>query len=271
MKLMVIDRDRDTVELVESFCRDAGGEIELVIEPVKNNAVDTLRQEAYDAVLMDPAPQSEVRAFVIGIRRGSAHYTPLILASHQMGEEQAMKEGANVYLQKPYTAEDLAKVLKGIRQLGKLIRRLNSEEDEYRSRDGLISKSAFNQIFISCLDRADRYGEQTFLTFARVKNIDEIRTQHGDEIANEICENLKKYTMRIRRLSDIAGRTAAHEICLMLTRPASPDEPVKAINRFVDSMGEYAELVSAGDVQAIVEVEMMAIPSGEITFSKIFE
>jgi hypothetical protein len=268
MKIMVIDRDRECVEKIQTLCSDIEG-VELVIEPIKNTALDILRSEAYDAVLFDPAPQNnELRAFMVGVRRGNPHYTPLTVMSNLMSKEDIISMGANDGLKKPLDTDTFKTKLQNLKRLSDLNHRLSDESEDFPSRDGLISKSAFNQIFISSLDRADRYGEETYLTFAC---IDAIRQTHGEEKAIEICDNLKKYTMRIRRLSDIAGRTAQHEICLMLMRPANAEEPKMAIKRFSDSMAEYAELISTNDVKAVIQVEMMAIPSGEITFSQEFE
>ena len=271
MKIMLIDRDRDVVEAVEGICREMDG-VELTIEPIKNNAIDAARADHYDAIFFDPAPKNEeMRALMIGVRRGNPNYTPVIVMSHQLSLDESRAAGANDYIQKQFDADGFKKKLENLKKLSGFNKQLADESIDFPSKDGVISKSAFNQIFISCLDRADRYGEETYLSFATVKNIDEIRAQHGDDVANDICENLKKYTMRIRRLSDIAGRTAENQICLMLTRPANADEPRMAITRFADSMSEYAELISVGDAKAIISVEMMAIPSGEITYSKSFE
>jgi PleD family two-component response regulator len=268
---MVIDRDRAFVEEIEKICEQID-DVNLVIEPIKNNAIEMLRSDHFDAVFFDPAPQNnELRGFMIGARRGNPQYTPIIVTSHQLSLNDVMGMGANDYLPKPITAEAFKEKIDNMRRLSSLNCRLADESEDFPSKEGLISKSAFNQIFISALDRADRYGEQTYLTFARIKNIDDIRKNHGDDPANEICDNLKKYTMRIRRLSDIAGRTAAHEICLMLMRPANEEEPKMAIKRFADSMAEYAELISTASTKATISVEMMAIPSGEITFSQEFE
>lgn len=268
---MLIDRDRDVVEEVERICREIGG-IDLTIEPIKNNAIDTVRAEKYDAIFFDPAPKNEeMRALLIGVRRGNPNYTPVIIASSQLSLEEARAAGANDYIQKPFDEAGFRKKLENLKNLGDFNVQLQDESVDFPSKDGVISKSAFNQIFISCLDRADRYGEETYLTFATVKNIDEIREGHGDEAADEICKNLKKYTMRIRRLSDIAGRTDTNQLCLMLTRPANADEPRMAITRFADSMAEYAELISTSTAKAVINVSMMAVPSGEMTYSKDFE
>lgn len=271
MKIMLIDRDRDIVEDLERICRDIG-DIDLTIEPIKNNAIDAIRAEKFDAIFFDPAPKNEeMRALLIGIRRGNPNYTPVIVASHQLSLAESRAAGANDYIQKPFDESGFKKKLENLKNLGDFNVQLQDESVDFPSRDGVISKSAFNQIFISCLDRADRYGEETYLTFATISNIDEIRAQHGDDVADEICDNLKKYTMRIRRLSDIAGHTAVNQICLMLVRPANADEPKMAISRFAESMVEYAELISPSDVNAIINVSMMALPSGETTFSKDFE
>jgi hypothetical protein len=251
MKIMVIDRDRDAVEEIEKICADIPG-LDLVIEPIKNNAIEMARAETYDAIFFDPAPQNEVRSFIIGARRGISHYNPIIAMSHQL-DSDVKKLGAKQTLQ-------------NMRTLNDLITRLSDDSYDSTSKEGVISRSAFYQIFISCLDRADRYGEESFLTFATVSNIDDIRAKHGDAAASEICSNLKKYTMRIRRLSDIAGQTAPEEICLMLMRPANAEEPLMAIKRFSESMEEYIELIGTSDIKPIVTVKMIELPSGATTF-----
>ena len=271
MKVMLIDRDRAVVEEVESICalRD---DIDLVIEPIKNNAIESLKKESYDAVFFDPAPQNdELRSFMIGARRGNPSYTPIVVMSHSLNAADVMGGGANDFIQKPFVKEHFTQSLDNMSRLAAFYNQLADESEDFPSREGVISKSAFYQIFISCLDRADRYGEETYLTLATIKNIDDIRTSHGEDVATEICENLKKYTMRIRRLSDIAGRTAKHQLCLMLVRPANADEPKMAISRFSESMAEYAELISTKDAKAIINVSMMKLPSGEMIFSKDFE
>jgi len=270
MKIMLLDRDRDTVEKFESICEQIP-DIELVVEPIKSNAIETARSSRFDGIFFDPAPQNEeMRAFMIGVRRGSSFYTPVVVMSHLLSKEEAFKFGATDFLAKPVDDETLRKTIVNLQNLSQFQTQLQDDSIDFPSKDGVISKSAFLQIFISALDRADRYGEKTFLTLATISNIDDIRAQYGDAMADEICQNLKKYTMRIRRLSDIAGHTAVNQLCLMLMRPANDQEPQMAIERFADSMAEYAELISVGDAKAVVNVKMMAIPSGQVTFDKDF-
>ena len=270
MKIMLLDRDRETVEMFESACGKMA-DVDLTIEPIKNNAIEAVRKEQYDGIYFDPAPQNEeMRAVIIGTRRGSTFYTPINVMSHQLSREDAVKAGANDFLSKPITEEKIIKSIENLKNISEFHKQLNDTAIDFPSKDGVISKSAFLQIFISALDRADRYGEETYLTLATVANADDIRQSKGDEIADQVCDNLKKYAMRIRRLSDIAGHTAVNQLCLMLVRPNNADEPKMAIERFADSISEYSDLVSVDDAKAIVNVKMMAIPSGEITFNKDF-
>jgi len=269
MKILVIDRDRQAVEEIESICSDMD-DVELVLEPIKSTALDMIRRQKFDAVFFDPAPQNELRSFIIGARRGISHYSPIIVTSRQLDLRDVRIQGANDGLAKPVDVDEFKKRLENVGNLNRLIVRLSDEKGDFPSRDGVIAKSAFYQIFISCLDRADRYGEVSFLTFARVENIDEIRRDHGDAIADETNENLKRYVMQTRRLSDIAGRTDDNEICLMLVRPGSDDEHILAFNRFSQSMAEYCELISVNKIKTEVKIYMMELPTGEIAHQKIF-
>ena len=267
-KVMVVDRDRDTVDLVETVI-DNIGLTQIVFEPVKNKAIEQIREEKFNAVFFDPAPNTEeLRAFVIGVRRENKNYVPVTVMSRQVSRDEARACGVNNFLPKPLDLEDFKGKIKNMKNLTDLIARLNDDHGEFVSRDGVISKTALAQIFLSCLDRADRYGEETFLIFVRIDNIHDIESLYGEESAEIISDKLKKYTVKIRRLSDIVGRTAINELCLMIVRPMNKNEPIMAVNRFADSMMEYADLISAGNAKAQISVHMMAIPSGKILFSK---
>lgn len=271
MKIMLVDRDREIIEKITDICDDIEN-IELIVAPTKNTALDMLAKDKYDTIFFDPAPQNtEMRAFIIGVRRIKGQYTPITIMSHQLSSEEAKKFGCNNYIKKPLETEVFKDKLNTANNFSKFYKNLNDDVTDFPSKDGLISKSAFNQIFISCLDRADRYGEETYLISVNIKNIAEIQELHGHDIASKICENLKKYTMKIRRLSDIAGRLSESEICLMLIRPKNADEPSLAVERFVDTMKEYIDLISINDAKIILNINVMAIPSAEVTFSKDIE
>lgn len=267
-KIMVVDRDRDTLEQIESVM-DSIGLSQIVFEPVKSKAIERIRDEKFNAVFFDPAPSTEeLRAFVIGVRRDNKNYVPITVMSRQVQDHEAFACGANDFLPKPIDIEGFKSKVKNMKNLTDLITRLKDEHKDFVSRDGAISKSAFYQIFVSCLDRADRYGEETFLIFVRIDNIHDLEALYGLTTTEEICDKLKKYAVKIRRLSDVVGRTAMNELCLLIVRPMNQSEPLMAVNRFADSMMEYADMVSSGDAKAQISVHLMAVPSGKVLFSK---
>ncbi len=273
MKILVIDRDRTTIDTFETLSKDHEN-IQLTVETTKTAAMERLKSEDYDAVFIDPAPQNdELRPFIIGIRRVCKTFIPVIVMSHKFSENDARSHGAGDFLPKPIDNDIFVKKLENIKNFTTFNSQLHDDTNHYPSAEGVISKSAFNQIFISCLDRSDRYGDKTFLMFTRIENIDDIQNTHGVEAASQLCDKLKYYTMKTRRLSDIAGRTAHNEICLMLMRPRNDDEPLLAAQRLAETIKGCHNLITLDniDIAPQISVSLMAIPSGEIQFHQNFE
>lgn len=267
-KVMVVDRDRDTIDMIEA-AKDNLGLVQVDYEAVRNSAIERLHEERYHAVFFDPSPNTEeLRSFIIGARRNNNHYIPVTVMSRQVTESEAYACGANDYLQKSVVLDEFKSKIRNMKNLTDLIERLKEDHRDFVSRDGVISKTAFYQIFISSLDRADRYGEETYLIFVRIDNIHDLQQMYGEEVTEIICDKMKKYTVKIRRLSDIVGRTAPNELCLMLVRPMNQNEPIMAVQRFADSMSDYAPSISEADAKAQLSVHLMALPSGKIVFSE---
>lgn len=267
-KIMVVDRDGDAVSQIERVRNDLGL-VEIVFEPIRNRALEQIHSEKFNAVFFDPAPNvEELRSFIISARRDNKNYVPVTVMSRHVQPYEALACGANDFLPKPIDTDDFKSKIKNTKNLSDLIMRLKEDHNDYISRDGVISKTAFYQIFSSCLDRADRYGEETYLIFVRIDNIHDLQGMYGDEIVEDLCDKLKKYAVRIRRLSDIVGRTAINELCLVIVRPTNHNEPFMAVNRFADSMTDYADLIMVSDARAQISVHLMALPTGKILFSK---
>jgi len=262
MKLLVIDRDRANCEQMEEYLKDSG--IEASFEPIRAKAVDAFKAGGYDAIFIDPAPQGEVRPFVIGIRRSTASFPPIIVMAHDMTREQVMAVGGNAHLAKPLDKGDFLTKAQNAGRLSDVIRMMADDRADFPSKDGIIAKSAFNQLFITCLDRADRYGENSYLIFADVDNLDEIAAKDGAEAAATVADNLRRTISRTRRLSDIAGHIEQARFCLLLLRVAKEDEPFLAANRFAEALKENHDLISTSATPAVLKVWLFGIPSGEI-------
>ncbi|HEY8964375.1 MAG TPA: DNA-binding response regulator, partial [Alphaproteobacteria bacterium] len=147
MKLLVIDRDRDNCEQMGEFLTDSG--IDATFEPIRSKGVDAFKGGGYDAIFFDPAPQGEARPFVIGIRRSTNSFPPIVFMTHDMTKEQVMAVGGNTMLSKPFDKNAMISVAKNAMRLTETMRMMADDKTDFPSKDGIIAKSAFNQLFIT--------------------------------------------------------------------------------------------------------------------------
>lgn len=262
MKVLVIDRNRDACDQIESALKAA--QMDVTFEPIKNNAMEMIKSGAYDVVLFDPAPANEVRSFIMGVRRSTNSFPPILVMSHAMSENDVLKAGGNDLIKKPLDKDDLVRKAADATRITAASRLMADESEDFPSKDGLIAKSAFNQLFITCLDRADRSGEKSYLIFVSVDNLEEIARIDGQEQADKVANNLRRTISRTRRTSDIAGHIRKAEFCLLLLRPTREDEPFLAANRFAETLKENLDLIATSPTKAVLKVWLLAIPSGQI-------
>lgn len=263
MKILIIDRDREACDNMQAMFQDLGAE--LVFEPIKGKAVDRLRAgEEFDAVFLDPSPQNELRAFIMGVRRSLGTFPPIIITGHDLDHKTVIAAGANNYLAKPFDKETLLMQARGSARIAAVSRLMGDESEDFPSKEGVIAKSAFNQLYITCLDRADRHGERTYLIFAEITNLNDIAANDGKEEAQKVAANLRKYISRTRRTSDIAGHIQPANFCILLLRPQRDDEHLLAAKRFAENLKENHDLISISKTKAIIKVWVLEIPSGAI-------
>lgn len=107
MKILVIDRDTLATQLIRSRLETAGHNI--VEEAVKNNAIERLQREDFDAVFFDPAPLNNARPVVLGIRRSVRNYPYIVLTSQTMDAAEAMKSAPTISWKSPLMRRSLRK------------------------------------------------------------------------------------------------------------------------------------------------------------------
>lgn len=261
MKILVIDRDALSTQLIRSRLEVKGHKV--VEEPTKNNALTLLEQDAYQVVFIDPAPLNNARPVVLGIRRAMRGYPYVILMSQDIPREDALRAGANEVMSKPLDHSALEKVMDNAHSLTTLIKRIGDESEDFPSAGGVIAKSAFNQLFLSCIDRADRYGERSFLVFIAIKNYKEILAMDGAYAAEFASAKLSQYLVRLRRQSDIIAQTGKDEFCLMLQRPMYETEPMEAANRFADALRRFDDICASDNVKVEVSITLIDLPVGQ--------
>lgn len=263
MKVLIIDRDRDHCDQMRAVLEGAGATV--TCEPIRSKAAELLQRERFDATFIDPAPQNdELRAFIMRTRRSLGTFPPFIIMGTQITPLQAFSAGGNDYLKKPHSKEDVLIKAKNAARITEVSVQMADESEDFPSKAGLIAKSAFNQLFITCLDRADRHGEHSYLIFIAIDNLAEIAAKDGPEEAKKVADNLRKNISRTRRTSDIAGHIKTAEFCLLLLRPQREDEPFLAANRFAENLKENHDIISTSRTRALLKVWLLAIPTGEI-------
>lgn len=149
------------------------------------------------------------------------------------------------------------------KRLGQLVNWMSDISEDYPSAGGVIAKSAFNQLFLSAIDRADRYGEPASLLRIGAENYQQVLNEDGPQAASYLASKLAQHLVGLRRQSDIIGQTGRAEFSLLLQRPQTAQEPIDAANRFAAALSELNDICSSGMVDAKVAVQLVNLPTGE--------
>ena len=260
MKILIVDRDEMTTQLIKSKLEPLAHQV--FVESVKNDAIELVASEEFDVIFLDPSPLTSARPIVLNIRRSVRNYPYIILLGNEGSREDALKAGMNDYLAKPIDGAALMQQMESAERLVGLVNRIGDDSEDFPSAGGVIAKSAFNQLFLSAIDRADRYGEKTFILFIFLSNYKEIFEMDGPYAADYAVAKLSQYLVLLRRQSDIIGQTAKYEYALMLQRPQYETEPVDAANRFAEAIDGFQDIVSSGATPVEVTVRLLDIPTG---------
>jgi len=261
MKILYIDHDEVGPQLARAHLEPVGHEITHIAS--KNDVPEALENNVYDVIMIDPSPVKDPRSLVLDIRRQAAAY-PYVIWLSEEPPEGALKSGVNDVLAKPLDKAALDQKLEQAAHLTKLVARIGNTEEDFPSAGGVISKSAFNQLFLSAIDRAVRYGEASFILFIDIANYQDIVHEQGNYAADYAAAKLSQALVRVRRQSDIIGQTANNEFALLLQRPIYDSEPVDAANRFAQTLGEDEGLAAVEGAKPAIHIRLVDMPAGSI-------
>lgn len=269
MKILLVDQDTLVTQLLRAKLEPIGHQI--IEEPVKNNAVEKLAKDDFDIVILDPSPLTTPRPLILNMRRSVANYPYILIASETIAKDDAVKAGANDLLAKPIDPEAVYSSIDNAKRLIKVVKNLSDDSEDFPSAGGVIAKSAFNQLFLSAMDRADRYGEQTYILRIALSNHTEIQGTDGVYAAEFAVAKLCQYLVLLRRQSDIIGQTGKSEYSLLLQRPENANEPVDAANRFAQQLSQYKDIDASGRTPVEITVSLLDVPSGETRIEHVFK
>lgn len=260
MKILIVDRDELAANMIRSKLEPEGYVV--VSETMKNDAVDRLKSEDFDAVFVDPAPMPQAQPVVLEIRRSAKTYPYILLMSQTMAAEEAYRIGCNDILQKPASSGDIREKADNARRMTQLVRWLGDEREDFPSAGGVISKSAFNQLFRSAMDRAGRYGELSYVVIITLENYDDIKLDFGAYASDYAVSKMAYHLVLMRRQSDIIGQTGKNQYALLLQRPLSETEPVEAAARFAAGLGELDDIAPPKCDAVNISVQLVHLPTG---------
>jgi CheY-like chemotaxis protein len=269
MKILVVDKDPLTAQFIKAKLEPLGHQV--TAETSKNEAAKNCQSNHYDIVMLDPSPLTSPRTLILDIRRAAMNYPYTILLSQSViSQEDALKFGVNDVLAKPLNPEDLDQKIQNAEFFSKLVKRMGDDSEDFPRAGGIIAKSAYNQLFLSAIDRSHRYGESTYLIFISLSNYSDIYATEGPYAADYAVAKLSQYLVTLRRQSDIVGQTANNEYSLILQRPMYETEPVDAANRFTESLMSYEGFKTLDTKNIEISIKLVNIPSGTRPVENVF-
>jgi diguanylate cyclase (GGDEF)-like protein len=266
MKVLIIDRDTMFSSLLAAKIRAAGHE---VFEcAVKNDGIEQIGTKKIDAVFFDPAPLADPKAVMLQVRRQVHTFPYMILMGEGADRAAGIKAGCNDGISKPFDPAMVDAALANAERMVSLINRIGDESFDFPSAGGVISKSAFNQLFLSAIDRVGRYGENAHVLFISIPNYDDIALDDGKYAADYAVSKLAQTLVRLRRQSDILAQTGAHEFALLLQRPQTETESLDAAKRFSSALDSQDDITSNGVTELHIEVRLTQLPTGGLDFDR---
>lgn len=265
MKVLIIDRDPMFSNLLAGKIRAAGHEV--IEKSVKNDGLEELGTRQVDAVYFDPSPLSDPKAIIFNIRKAVHTYPYLVMMSAEGDQRTAIEAGCNEALAKPLDPQALLTSLANMERMTNLVNRIGDENFDFPSRGGVISKSAFNQLFRSAIDRVSRYNELSHVLFISIQNYEDIKLDDGKYAADYAVSKLAQNLVRLRRQSDILAQTAENEYAILLQRPQTPTESMDAGKRFAAALENQDDITSNGVTNLVIDISLVHLPTGALNFN----
>lgn len=267
MKILIIDRDQLVSQIITTKLGD--GNIEVYEESVKNQAMERLAKERFDVVMVDPSPMKEAQALVMNIRRSSRSYPYVIIMGEEQDKASAIKSGANNFMVKPIDFEQVKKIINDAQELQNYSNLLGDLSEDFPSAGGVIAKSAFNQLYLSSIDRSWRYGESTHILSVSIENYKEIHDMDGEYHANYGVSKLAHHLTHLRRQSDVIGQIKVNQYALLLQRTSSDTEAEDAAKRFAVTLDDINDFIPPEGNPLRIRVQLMDLPTGRTVFNQV--
>lgn len=265
--LIVTSQDHETDTVTQQL--SAQGYAIKTIEGLEA-AIDTIQKDHYELVFLplDGAPDT-MRETVNKIRRSAVNYIYIAAIFHDEHAKQSGQTQANCGLVNNATLpQALETTMQNAQRLKTLIDVIGNNNIDFPSAGGIIARSAFNQLFLSALDRGNRYAELSSILTISLENYQELFNIGGNYIVDYTTALFSKTLVDIRRQSDIIGQIKNHAFSLLLQMPKTETEPVDAARRFAETLSQNSALKEAAPIPVRLKVSLVTLPTGELRFEE---
>ena len=272
MKILIIDRDDAAAQIMASKLKDMGHST--VIEPIKNEGVERVTNDQFDLVLVDPSPMNDAKAMVLNLKRASKSPLDIILLVKDVEDvnyDDVLSVGCNDFVKKPVDIQSFERKISNTHCLRQYAAKLADMREDFPSAGGVIAKSAFNQLFLTALDRGGRYKERTYILTIGIDNFEEIVDLDGSYNAEYSASKMAQLLTKVRRLSDVIGQIGINEYALLIQRTQEEAEAVDAAKRFAAVIDDAKDLVPDGGHPVVFSVRLLHLPSGKEPFKHFIE
>ncbi len=269
MKILIVSSNAHNTSDIGQMISEKGYGITVCDTP--QDAMDRLNQESFDIVFLPiQGDINEKRHTIATIRRASTGYIYINELSKDIAASTEDNAGANNIIDSDnITWDALRDTINNAKRLQELIATIGNNNIDFPSAGGIIARSAFNQLFLSALDRGNRYSEMSSILTISLENYQELFNLGGNYVVEYAVALLSKTLVDIRRQSDIIGQVKNHAFSLLLQMPKTPQEPIEAAKRFADTLANTPSLQEAAPTPMGLRVSLVSIPSGELKYEKL--
>ncbi len=237
----------------------------------RQEAIKEIKEHSYNVLFMAGSNDSaEDRKTINTLRHTSADYIYIVTVHKQNDPTRVDNNGSNAHLYLDTLDEQtLTTLTTNTASLHELIEEIGNNHIDFPSSGGIIARSAFNQLFLSALDRSNRYPENSALLNISIDNYQELFDMGGNYITDYAIASLSKKLTDIRRQTDIIGQIQNAKFSILFQMPKTTQEPIEAAKRFAEALMNAADLQEAAPLPVQIKITLYTIPSGQISFEQI--
>ncbi|MGQ0561820.1 MAG: diguanylate cyclase [Gemmatimonadota bacterium] len=237
-RILVVDDNRDNVEIIATRLRFRGYDIEEASEGAK--ALELVRQNPPDLMLLD-VMLPDIDGYEISRRvKGdeSLPFIPIILVTARDSTQDkvaGLDAGADDYLTKPINFPELEARVRSMLRIKKL-----QDEIELKSRElerlsisdgltGLYNHRHIHALLNEEFERAGRTGERLTVAMFDLDRFKGVNDTHGHQAGDRVLEQMADILRESAREIDRIGRYGGEEFMVLL-----PDTSIDDAEVFVE-------------------------------------